>query len=149
MIYTEKVMEHFANPCNVGELPDANGIGEVGNAKCGDIMKIYLKIEDGIIRDIRFKTFGCGAAIATSSVATELIKGKTLEDALALSNKTVVEELGGLPASKVHCSVLAEQAVKAAVADYYKRLGVDPSLFIDESVHEDEHHCCGEGNKCN
>ena len=146
-MYTEKVMEHFANPQNVGELPDANGVGEVGNAKCGDIMKMYLKIEDGIIRDVRFKTFGCGAAIATSSISTQLIKGKSVEDALALSNKTVVNELGGLPAAKVHCSVLAEQAVKAAIADYYRRQGIDPSLFIAQDDH-DEHHCCGEGGNC-
>jgi nitrogen fixation NifU-like protein len=150
MIYTDKVMEHFANPSNVGDLPDANGIGEVGNAKCGDIMKMYLKIENNIIADIRFKTFGCGAAIATSSVATELIKGKTLEQALALSNKTVVEELGGLPSAKIHCSVLAEQAVKAAIADFYKRQGIDPLLFIPNygKEEEDEHHCCGEGGNC-
>lgn len=145
-MYTDIVMEHFANPHNVGELPDANGIGEVGNAKCGDIMKMYLKIEDGIIRDVRFKTFGCGAAIATSSVATELIKGKSVEDALALSNKTVVEELGGLPEAKLHCSVLAEQAVKAAVSDYYKRQGIEPSLIIGNNG--GEHKCCGEGGNC-
>jgi len=150
MIYTDKVMEHFANPQNVGELSDANGIGEVGNAKCGDIMKMYLKIEGNIIKDVRFKTFGCGAAIATSSISTELIKGKSVEDALALSNKTVVSELGGLPAAKVHCSVLAEQAVKAAIADYYKRQGIDPALFIagyNEDC-DDEHACCGEGSNC-
>ncbi|MCL2036341.1 MAG: Fe-S cluster assembly scaffold protein NifU [Oscillospiraceae bacterium] len=147
MIYTEKVMEHFANPQNVGELPDANGIGEVGNAKCGDIMKIYLKIEDGVIVDVRFKTFGCGAAIATSSVSTELIKGKRIEDALSLSNKTVVDALGGLPSAKLHCSVLAEQAVKAAVADYYKRQGIDPELFVGK-CDDSEHHCCGEGENC-
>ncbi|MCL1881279.1 MAG: Fe-S cluster assembly scaffold protein NifU [Oscillospiraceae bacterium] len=146
-MYTEKVMQHFADPKNVGELKDANAIGEVGNAKCGDIMKIYLKIVDGIIEDISFKTFGCGAAIATSSVATELIKGKNIEDALKLSNKTVVDELGGLPPAKVHCSVLAEQAVKAAIADYYTRQGIDPSLFIKANEH-DEHHCCGEGDNC-
>ncbi|MCL2070772.1 MAG: Fe-S cluster assembly scaffold protein NifU [Oscillospiraceae bacterium] len=150
-MYTDKVMEHFANPSNVGELPDANGIGEVGNAKCGDIMKMYLKIEGGIIQDVRFKTFGCGAAIATSSIATELIKGKPIEDALALSNKTVVKELGGLPDAKLHCSVLAEQAVKAAVSDYYKRQGIEPSLFViavkDGTSHE-EHICCGEGGNC-
>ena len=147
-MYTDKVMEHFANPLNVGELPDANGIGEVGNAKCGDIMKMYLKIENGIIADVRFKTFGCGAAIATSSISTELIKGKSIEDALALSNKTVVTELGGLPAAKLHCSVLAEQAVKAAIADYYKRQGIDPSLFIPGGDSHAEHHCCGEGGNC-
>jgi len=149
MIYTKEVMEHFANPANVGELENANGVGEVGNAKCGDIMKMYLKIEGGIIKDVRFKTLGCGAAIATSSVATQLIKGKTLEDALALSNKTVVDSLGGLPPAKLHCSVLAEQAVKAAIADYYKRQGIDPKLFIaNYGEEEDEHMCCGEGSNC-
>ncbi|MCL1866644.1 MAG: Fe-S cluster assembly scaffold protein NifU [Oscillospiraceae bacterium] len=149
MIYTDKVMEHFANPNNVGELNDANGIGEVGNAKCGDIMKMYLKIENGIIADVKFKTFGCGAAIATSSIATELIKGKSVEDALNLSNKTVVEELGGLPPAKIHCSVLAEQAVKAAVADFYKRQGINPSLFINGySEEQGSCHCCGEGGNC-
>ncbi|MCL1903232.1 MAG: Fe-S cluster assembly scaffold protein NifU [Oscillospiraceae bacterium] len=148
-MYTDKVMEHFANPQNVGELPDANGVGEVGNAKCGDIMKMYLKIENGIITDVKFKTFGCGAAIATSSVSTELIKGKSIEDALALSNKTVVEKLGGLPDVKLHCSVLAEQAVKAAIADYYKRQGIDPALFIAGGGDSHaEHHCCGEGDNC-
>ena len=150
MIYSEKVMEHFANPQNVGEITDADGIGEVGNAKCGDIMKMYLKIENGIIQDVRFKTFGCGAAIATSSIATQLIKGKSIENALTLTNKAVVKALDGLPAAKVHCSVLAEQAVKAAVADYYKRQGVDPSLFIPKYGENDdnEHHCCGEGSNC-
>ena len=150
MLYTDKVMEHFASPQNVGELADANAVGEVGNAKCGDIMKMYLKIEDNVITDISFKTFGCGAAIATSSVATGLIKGKTLEQALGLSNKTVVDELGGLPTAKIHCSVLAEQAVKAAIADYYKRQGIDPAIFIPGYGEDcdDEHHCCGEGNNC-
>ncbi|MCL2754286.1 MAG: Fe-S cluster assembly scaffold protein NifU [Oscillospiraceae bacterium] len=146
-MYTEQVMKHFANPQNVGELENADAIGEVGNARCGDIMKIYLKIEENVIKDVSFKTFGCGAAIATSSVATELIKGKTLEEALALSNKTVVQQLGGLPAPKLHCSVLAEQAVKAAIADYYRRQGVDPSLFV-QIPEDDEHHCCGQGNNC-
>ena len=110
-MYSEKVMEHFSNPRNVGEIPDANGIGEVGNAKCGDIMKIYLKIEDGIIKDASFKTFGCGAAVATSSMSTELIKGKTIEEALKLTNADVTRALDGLPAEKVHCSVLAEQGI--------------------------------------
>lgn len=131
MDYSEKVMDHFTNPRNIGELKDANGIGEVGNSKCGDIMRMYIKVEDGIIKDVSFKTFGCGAAIATSSMATELIKGKKLEDALKLTNKAVLEALDGLPPVKVHCSVLAEQAIKAAVADYYKRQGLDPSLFIE------------------
>ena len=130
MLYSDKVLEHFANPHNVGELPDADGVGEVGNAKCGDIMKMYLKIQDGRITDAKFKTFGCGAAIATSSMATDMIKGSTIEDALKLSNQAVVEALDGLPASKIHCSVLAEQAVKAALADYYRRQGVDPTPIV-------------------
>ena len=125
-MYTEKVMDHFSNPRTVGELPNANAIGEVGNAKCGDIMKIYMYIDDdGVIQDVSFKTFGCGAAIATSSMATELIKGKRVEDALELSNKAVVDALDGLPPAKIHCSVLAEEAVKAAISDYYKRQGID------------------------
>lgn len=132
MIYSEKVMDHFANPRNVGEIEDADGIGEVGNAKCGDIMKMYLKINNGIIEDVKFKTFGCGSAIATSSMATELIKGKKLEDALKLTNKAVVEALDGLPPAKIHCSVLAEQAMKAAIADYYKKQGLDPELYVDK-----------------
>ena len=118
MLYSEKVLDHFSNPRNVGELPDANGVGEVGNAVCGDIMKMYLKIENGMIQDVKFKTFGCGAAIATSSMATELIKGKSLEDALKLSNQAVITALDGLPPAKIQCSVLAEQAVRAALADY-------------------------------
>ena len=121
--YNEKVIEHYSNPRNVGEIPDASGIGEVGNPVCGDIMKMYLKIENGIITDVKFKTFGCGAAIATSSVSTELIKGKTVEDALKLTNKEVVNELGGLPPVKLHCSVLAEEAIKSAIADYYRKEG--------------------------
>lgn len=132
MIYSDKVMDHFANPRNVGELADANGVGEVGNAKCGDIMKMYLKIENGVVEDVKFKTFGCGAAIATSSMATELIKGKSLDDVLKLTNKAVVEALDGLPAVKIHCSVLAEQAIKAAVADYYTRQGIDPTPIVGE-----------------
>ncbi|MEF9852845.1 MAG: Fe-S cluster assembly scaffold protein NifU [Hydrogenoanaerobacterium sp.] len=132
MLYSEKVMEHFSNPRNVGELADANGIGEVGNAKCGDIMKMYIKVEKGIIEDVRFKTYGCGAAIATSSMATEMIKGKSIEDALKLTNKAVVEALEGLPPVKIHCSVLAEQAVRAAISDYYTRLGVDPTPIVGE-----------------
>ena len=120
-LYTEKVMDHFRNPRNVGVLEDANGIGEVGNAKCGDIMKMYLKIEDDIISDVRFETFGCGSAIAASSVATELIKGKPISEAMKLTNKAVVEELGGLPPHKIHCSVLAEEAIQAAILDYADR----------------------------
>ena len=130
ILYSEKVFDHFSNPRNVGEIEDANGIGEVGNARCGDIMKMYLKIEDGIIKDVKFKTFGCGAAIATSSMATEMIKGKPLDEALKLTNQAVVEALDGLPAVKIHCSVLAEQAVKAAVSDYYTRLGIDPLPIV-------------------
>ncbi len=130
MLYSEKVLDHFSNPRNVGEIEDANGVGEVGNAKCGDIMKMYLKIDSGIISDVKFKTFGCGAAVATSSIATELIKGKTIEEALKLTNKAVVEALDGLPAVKVHCSVLAEQAIKSAIGDYYKRQGIDPEPIV-------------------
>ena len=137
MVYSEKVMDHFANPRNVGEIEDANGVGEVGNAKCGDIMKMYLKIENNMIADVKFKTFGCGAAIATSSIATEMIKGKPLDEALKLTNRAVVEALDGLPPAKLHCSVLAEQAVKSAVADYYTRQGIDPTPFV--GVIED--HC--------
>ncbi len=132
MIYSEKVMEHFANPRNVGEIPDADGIGEVGNAKCGDIMKMYIKVNDGVITDVKFKTFGCGAAVATSSMATELIKGKPIEEAMKLTNKAVVEALDGLPTVKLHCSVLAEQAIHAALSDYYTRQGIDPKPILGE-----------------
>lgn len=121
--YNDKVIEHYSNPRNVGEIENASGVGEVGNPVCGDIMKMYLKIENGIIKDVKFKTFGCGAAIATSSVSTELIKGKTIEEALKLTNKEVVKELGGLPPVKLHCSVLAEEAIKTAIADYYRKQG--------------------------
>ena len=124
-MYSEKVMDHFANPRNVGEIPDADGIGEVGNAKCGDIMKIYLKIEDNVIVDCKFKTFGCGAAVATSSMATEMVKGKTVEEALELTNKAVMEALDGLPPAKVHCSVLAEEAVEAAIMEYFAKNGIE------------------------
>lgn len=142
MMYSPKVMEHFANPHNVGELPDANGIGEVGNQKCGDIMKIYIKVENNIIVDVKFLTFGCGAAIATSSMATDLIKGQPIDEALKLTNKAVVEALDGLPPVKLHCSVLAEQAIKTAIADYYRRQGIDPTPIVGE-IHEecDECHC--------
>lgn len=136
MKYSEKVMDHFTNPRNVGEIENADGVGTVGNAKCGDIMKMYLKIEDDVITDCKFKTFGCGAAIATSSMATELIKGKTIEDALKLTNKAVVEALEGLPPVKVHCSVLAEEAVKTAVANYYEKIG-KPVDFEIEKSHEE------------
>ena len=121
MLYSEKVMDHFRNPRNIGIIEDADAVGEVGNAKCGDIMKMYLKIKDGTITDVKFNTFGCGSAIATSSMATELIKGKPLSEALTLTNKAVAEALDGLPAHKIHCSVLAEEAVKAALIDYYAR----------------------------
>lgn len=130
MNYSNKVMDHFANPRNVGEIENADAIGEVGNATCGDIMKIFMKIEDNIITDIKFKTFGCGAAIATSSMATELIKGKSLNDALTLTNKAVIEALDGLPPAKVHCSVLAEEAVKTAIADYYNRNGIENDITV-------------------
>lgn len=131
MLYSEKVMDHFRNPRNVGEIEDADGVGQVGNAKCGDIMRITLKIEGGVVKDAKFTTFGCGSAIATSSMATELIKGRPVEQALELSNQAVVEALDGLPAHKLHCSVLAEEAVKLAVKDYYDRhhISYDPKLF--------------------
>lgn len=125
MLYSEKVMDHFRNPRNVGEMPDADGIGEVGNAKCGDIMRMYIKVKDNIITDVKFMTFGCGSAIATSSIATEMIKGQPIEKALELSNKAVVEALGGLPTHKIHCSVLAEEAVKSAVKDYYDKHDIE------------------------
>lgn len=128
-MYSEKVVDHFTNPRNVGEIENADGVGQVGNPVCGDIMKIYLKIENNIIVDVKFKTFGCGAAIATSSMATELIKGKSVDEALELSNKAVVEALDGLPPVKLHCSVLAEEAVKAAILDYYKKIGRDTSAI--------------------
>ena len=139
-LYSEKVMDHFRNPRNVGEIEDADGVGQVGNAKCGDIMRITLKIDDGIISDAKFTTFGCGSAIATSSMATEMIKGKPVEEALELSNQAVVEALDGLPTHKIHCSVLAEEAVKAAVKDYYDKHGIayDAKLFCSmdcESCH--------------
>lgn len=144
-LYSEKVMDHFRNPRNVGVIEDADGVGEVGNVKCGDIMKIYLKINEGIIEDVRFETFGCGSAIASSSMATEMIKGKHIDDALKLTNKAVAEALDGLPVHKLHCSVLAEEAVKAAVKDYYDRNGIeyDKKLFPDcESCgHCDSAHC--------
>ena len=123
-LYTQTVMDHFMHPRNVGEIADADGVGEVGNAKCGDIMKMYLKIKDNKIEDVKFETFGCGSAIASSSIATEMIKGRTLEDALALTNQEVVDALGGLPAHKLHCSVLAEEAIKKALQDYFDRKGI-------------------------
>ncbi len=141
-LYSEKVMDHFQNPRNVGKLEDADGIGEVGNAKCGDIMRMYIKVDNGIISDCKFNTFGCGSAIATSSMATELIKGKPIEEALKLSNKAVVEALDGLPAHKLHCSVLAEEAVRAAVKDYYDRNGI--AYNAEEFVIHDCEHCADE-----
>lgn len=140
MIYTDKVMDHFRNPRNVGEIEDANGIGEVGNAKCGDIMRVYLKVEDNIIKDVKFQTFGCGSAIASSSMATEMIKGKTLEEAWELSNKAVAEALDGLPPVKMHCSVLAEQAIKAALVDYAQKNNIEiPELEGFEPDHDHDH----------
>ena len=140
-LYSEKVMDHFRNPRNVGMIENADGIGEVGNAKCGDIMKIYLKIENDTIVDVKFETFGCGSAIASSSMATELIKGKPVSEALTLTNKAVAEALDGLPANKLHCSVLAEEAIKAALKDYYDRNGIeyDHKIFPDCASCG---HCC-------
>ena len=139
-MYSEKVMDHFTNPRNVGEIEDANGVGQVGNAKCGDIMKMYMKIENDVITDVKFKTFGCGAAIATSSMATELVKGKTIDEALSLTNKAVMEALDGLPPVKVHCSVLAEEAISAAIQDYYDRQGIDKKVLqCDRGCEHCEH----------
>ncbi len=145
-LYSEKVMDHFRNPRNVGQIDDADGIGEVGNAKCGDIMRMYIKVDDDsrVITDIKFNTFGCGSAIATSSMATEMIMGKTIDEALELSNKAVVEALDGLPTHKIHCSVLAEQAVRAAVKDYYDRKGIEYNPEDFKEIEEDElHEHCG------
>ena len=138
-LYSEKVMDHFTNPRNVGKIEDADGVGEVGNAKCGDIMKIYLKIDENqIITDVKFNTFGCASAIASSSMATCLIKGKPVSEAIELSNKAVVEALDGLPPVKIHCSVLAEEAIKAAVKDYYDKNGIsyDHEMFKEKDIHE-------------
>lgn len=132
MAYSDMVMEHFKNPRNVGKIEDADGIGEVGNAKCGDIMKIYIKVNDNIITDIKFNTYGCASAIATSSMATEMIKGKSIDEALKLTNRAVVGALHGLPPVKIHCSVLAEEAIKAAIADYYKRQGIEKQINIPD-----------------
>ena len=136
-LYSEKVMDHFMHPRNVGVIEDASGVGEVGNAKCGDIMKIYLKVENDIIQDVKFETFGCGSAIASSSMATEMIKGKPISEAMQLTNKAVAEALDGLPAHKLHCSVLAEEAIKAALKDYYDRNGI----AYDEKQFPDCEHC--------
>lgn len=138
MLYSEKVMDHFRNPRNVGEMADADGVGEVGNAKCGDIMRMYIKVENNIIKDVKFMTFGCGSAIATSSMATELIKGQPLDKALELTNKAVVEALDGLPAYKLHCSVLAEEAVKAAIKDYYDK----HNIAYDKDKFQPKPTCC-------
>ena len=137
-LYSDKVMDHFQHPRNVGKLDDADGIGEVGNAKCGDIMRMYIKVDDGIITDCKFNTLGCGSAIATSSMATELIKGKSVKEALTLSNQAVVDALDGLPPQKIHCSVLAEEAVRAAIKDYYDKNGIayDPREL---EIHDCEH----------
>ena len=145
MLYSEKVMDHFTHPRNLGKMDDADGVGEVGNAKCGDIMKIYIKVENDIITDVKFNTFGCGSAIASSSMATEMIKGKPISEALELSNKAVVEALDGLPAHKLHCSVLAEEAFRAAAKDYYDRNGIpyDQEKFAEHcsACHEGQCHC--------
>ena len=141
-LYSDKVMDHFRNPRNVGVIEDADGVGEVGNAKCGDIMKIYLKIRDDRIDDVKFETFGCGTAIASSSMATELIKGRPVSEALKLTNQAVTEALDGLPAHKLHCSVLAEEAIKAAMKDYYDRHGIAYDEHLFPAAHDCEH--CGE-----
>ena len=140
-LYSDIVMDHFMHPRNVGEIENPDGVGQVGNAKCGDIMKMYLKIKDGVIEDVKFETFGCGSAIASSSMATEMIKGKTIDEALAVTNRQVVEALGGLPAHKLHCSVLAEESIKSAIKNYYDRNGIeyDHSRFPDD---------CGEVESC-
>ncbi len=141
-MYSEKVLDHFSNPRNVGDLADANAVGQVGNSKCGDIMKIYMKIENDIIVDVSFKTFGCGAAVATSSMATEMVKGKSIAEALTLTNRAVTEALDGLPPEKLHCSVLAEEAIQAALADYYRRQGKNPADYgIKEGCDHNCEHC--------
>ncbi len=140
-MYTEKVMDHFQRPRNMGEIEEASGVGTVGNAKCGDIMRIFLEIEDDIIKDVKFKTFGCGAAVATSSMATELVKGKTVEEAMKVTNKAVMEALDGLPKAKVHCSLLAEEALQAALWDYAQKNGIEIEGLEepkDTDHHEDE-----------
>ena len=139
MLYSDKVMDHFEHPRNVGEIPDADGVGQVGNPKCGDIMKMYLKIDNDVITDVKFKTFGCGSAIASSSMATEMIKGRPVAEAMQLTNAAVAEALDGLPGHKLHCSVLAEEAIKAALADYYRKQGVDTEAVEGFSCGG----CCG------
>ncbi|MDO5037722.1 MAG: Fe-S cluster assembly scaffold protein NifU [Tissierellia bacterium] len=138
-MYSEKVMDHFMNPRNMGEIENASGVGEVGNPVCGDIMKVFLDIEDGIIKDVKFKTFGCGSAIATSSMSTEMIKGKTIKEAMAVTNKAVAEALDGLPPVKMHCSVLAEQAIKAALLDYSEKEGIEIDGLEEFDFTEPEH----------
>lgn len=140
-LYSEKVMDHFRHPRNVGSIENADGVGEVGNAKCGDIMKIYLKIDDGKVSDAKFETFGCGSAIASSSMATELIKGKSLDEVMSVTNKAVVEALDGLPVHKIHCSVLAEEAIKAALQDYYEKNGIDYDASLFPSCECCDHGC--------
>jgi nitrogen fixation NifU-like protein len=142
-MYSKKVMDHYENPRNVGEIKDANGIGKVGNPVCGDIMKIYLKIENNVITDVKFKTFGCGAAIATSSISTELVKGKTVEEALEITNKQVVDGLDGLPPAKMHCSVLAEDAIKDAIADYFRKQGMSEEEVIKKCNLKNTHSLHG------
>ena len=147
-LYSDKVMDHFQNPRNVGKMENADGIGEVGNAKCGDIMRMYIKVDPQtqVITDVKFNTFGCGSAIATSSMATEMIKGKPISEALKLSNKAVVEALDGLPTHKIHCSVLAEEAIKAALADYYRRQGREVPEALRLPCEDEEHGCCSCGH---
>ena len=146
MLYSEKVMDHFEHPRNVGSIPDADGVGQVGNPKCGDIMKMYLKIDgNNVITDVKFQTFGCGSAIATSSMATEMIKGRTVDEAMGLTNAAVAEALDGLPAYKMHCSVLAEEAIKAALADYYRRRGEEVPENLRLPCGGEEHGCCSCG----
>lgn len=143
MEYSDKVVDHYTNPRNVGKIEDASGVGEVGNPVCGDIMKMFIKVENNIIVDVKFKTFGCGAAIATSSISTEMIKGKSIEEALALKNTDVVNSLGGLPPVKLHCSVLAEEAIHEAIADYYRKEGKLTEEEIREKCNLKEHNCDG------
>lgn len=147
-LYSEKVMDHFQHPRNVGKMDNADGVGEVGNAKCGDIMRMYIKVDPKtqVITDVKFNTFGCGSAIATSSMATEMIKGKTISEALELSNQAVAEALDGLPAHKMHCSVLAEEAIKAALADYYRRQGREVPEALRLPCEDEEHGCCSCGH---
>lgn len=140
MLYSDKVMDHFTNPRNLGKMDDADGLGEVGNATCGDIMKMYIKVKDDVITDVKFNTFGCGSAIATSSMATEMIKGKTLQEAMELSNKAVVEALDGLPKNKIHCSVLAEEAVLAAIKDYYDKNGIEYDKEVFKKLDDPHEH---------